>query len=176
MKVSCSGKDFKVGEHLQNRITEKLSRFDRYFGPDAVAHVTVRAEREMKRVDVTIKVQRHIYRAECEAEEVANALDLVVEVIEGQIRKNKTRFEKRIHDFAYMKEYLRESPSEAEEETESRIIRRKSFELQPMDAEEAVLQMEMLGHNFLLFNDAETDQVCVVYKRKDGNYGLIVPQ
>jgi putative sigma-54 modulation protein len=174
MKVSYSGKDFKVGEHLQNRIIEKLSRFDRYFGEDAVAHVTVRAEGEMKRIDVTIKVQRHLYRAECEAEDVFSAMDLAVEVIEGQIRKNKTRFEKRIHDYAYMKEFLKSTPDEVEV-AEGRIIRRKSFELQPMDAEEAVLQMEMLGHSFLLFHDQETDKVCVVYKRKDGNYGLIVP-
>ena len=174
MKVSYSGKDFKVGEQLQNRIAEKLNRFDRYFGEDAVAHVTVRAEGEMKRIDVTIKVQRHLYRAECEAEDVFSAMDLAVEVIEGQIRKNKTRFEKRIHDYAYMKEFLKSTPDEVEV-AEGRIIRRKSFELQPMDAEEAVLQMEMLGHSFLLFNDQETDKVCVVYKRKDGNYGLIVP-
>lgn len=174
MKVSFSGKDFKVGEQLQTRIAEKLGRFDRYFGPDATAHVTIREEREIKRIDVTIKVQRHLYRAECEAEDVFSALDLVVEVIEGQIRKNKTRFEKRIHDFAYMKEMLRTTP-EATGTVEGKIIRRKTFEIQPMDPEEAVLQMEMLGHSFLLFNDAETDRTCVVYKRKDGNYGLIVP-
>jgi putative sigma-54 modulation protein len=174
MNVSFSGKDFKVGEQLQKRIAEKLGRFDRFFGKDASAHVTVREEREMKRIDVTIKVQRHLYRAECEADDVFSALDLAVEVIEGQIRKNKTRFEKRIHDYAYMKEMLK-ATSETTDALEGRIIRRKSFELQPMDAEEAVLQMEMLGHSFLLFNDAETDKTCVVYKRKDGNYGVIVP-
>ncbi len=174
MKVSYSGKDFKIGEGLQNRIAEKLGRFDRYFGADATAHVTVRTEGELKRIDVTIKVQRHLYRAECEGEDVFSALDLAVEVIEGQIRKNKTKFEKKIHDYAYMKEFLKSSP-DVEETPEGRIIRRKSFELQPMDAEEAVLQMEMLGHSFLLFTDQESDKVCVVYKRKDGNYGLIVP-
>ena len=98
-------------------------------------------------------------------------------MLEGQIRKHKTKIEKKIHDYAYMKEYLKtQTDSVPDVEEEPRIIKRKSFELDPMDADEAVLQMEMLGHSFLLFLDAETDKVCAVYKRKDGQYGLLEPE
>jgi putative sigma-54 modulation protein len=124
-----------------------------------------------------MKIQKHYYRAECSADDIFTALDEAIEVLEGQIRKHKTRIEKKIHDYAYMKEYLRTEvplPAETEEE-EKRIIRRKTFDLAPMDAEEAILQMEMLGHSFLLFLDADTEKVCAVYRRKDGNYGLIEP-
>lgn len=177
MKISINGKGMKVGDQLQQRIEEKLGKFNRFFGDEALAVVKVRPEKDQKCIEVTLKIQKHYYRAESIADDVFTALDLAVEVLEGQIRKHKTKIEKKIHDYAYMKEYLKtqvEPSSEVVEEP--RIIKRKSFEISPMDADEAVLQMEMLGHSFLLYLDMETDKVCVVYKRKDGNYGLIEPQ
>lgn len=176
MKINVNGKGIKVGDQLQHRIEEKLGKFSRFFGEDAIANVKLRPDGDLKVIEVTLKIQKHYYRAECSAEDVFTALDLAVEVLEGQIRKHKTKIEKKIHDYAYMKEYLRtEVPLPAEVDEESRIIKRKAFDLSPMDAEEAVLQMEMLGHDFLLYLDMETDKVCVVYRRKDGNYGLIEP-
>lgn len=177
MKININGKGMKVGDQLQQRIEEKLGKFNRFFGDEALAVVKVRPEKDQKCIEVTLKIQKHYYRAESIADDVFTALDLAVEVLEGQIRKHKTKIEKKIHDYAYMKEYLKtqvEPSSEVVEEP--RIIKRKSFEISPMDADEAVLQMEMLGHSFLLYLDMETDKVCVVYKRKDGNYGLIEPQ
>ncbi len=175
MKITITGKGMKVGDQLHRRIEEKMSKFDRFFGNEAGTHVTVRPERDQKCIDVTMKVHNHYYRAETVADDVFTALDQAIEVIEGQIRKYKTRMEKRIHDYAYMKEYLKAFPGEEEAPDEKKIVRIKRFDLKPMDAEEAVLQMELLGHSFLLFSDNATRKVCLVYKRKDGNYGLIEP-
>lgn len=176
MKINVNGKGMKVSPQLESRITEKLGKFNRIFGDDVVANVKVRPEKDQKVIEVTLKIQNHFYRAETIADDGFTALDLAVEVLEGQIRKHKTRIEKKIHDYAYMKEYLKTEFTAPEEEApEGKIIRRKSFDISPMDAEEAVLQMEMLGHSFLLYLDMETEKVCAVYKRKDGNYGLIEP-
>ncbi len=176
MKINIHGKGIKVGDQLHHRIEEKLGKFNRFFGDDTIANVKVRPDGESKVIEVTLKIQKHFYRAECSADDIFTALDDAVEVLEGQIRKHKTRIEKKIHDYAYMKEYLQtEVPQPGENDFESEIIKRKSFELSPMDADEAVLQMEMLGHNFLLYLDMETEKVCAVYKRKDGHYGLLEP-
>jgi putative sigma-54 modulation protein len=177
MKININGKGMKVGDQLQLRIEEKLGKFNRFFGDEALAVVKVRPEKDQKCIEVTLKIQKHYYRAECIADDVFTALDLAVEVLEGQIRKHKTKIEKKIHDYAYMKEYLKtQVPAAGESTEEPRIIKRKSFDISPMDPDEAVLQMEMLGHSFLLYLDMDTDKVCVVYKRKDGQYGLIEPR
>lgn len=176
MKIDINGIGMKVGDQLQQRIGEKIGKFKRFFGDEAQVAVKVRPEKDQKCIEVTMKIRKHYYRAECTADDVFTALDQAVDVLEGQIRKHKTKIEKRIHDYAYMKEYLKtQVPEPYEQEDESRIIRRKSFDISPMDADEAVLQMEMLGHNFLLYLDMDSDRVCVVYKRKDGNYGVIEP-
>ena len=176
MKININGKGIKIGDQLHQRIEEKLGKFNRFFGDDTTAYVKVRPEKDQKCIEVTLKIQKHYYRAETIADDVFTALDLAVDVLEGQIRKHKTKIEKRIHDYAYFKEYLRDQPStESAADEEPRIMKRKSFDIAPMDPDEAVLQMEMLGHSFLLYLDMDTDKVCVVYKRKDGNYGLIEP-
>ena len=177
MKVNVYGRNMKVGQQLQTRIEEKLSKFNRFFGEEATANVKVRSEKEEKIIEVTLQIRKHYYRAECRAEDAFSALDQSIDVLEGQIRKHKTKIEKKIHDYAYMKEYLKsEMPvTEESENDEPQITKRKSFEIVPMDAEEAVLQMELLNHSFFAYLDGETGRVCVVYKRNDGNYGLIEP-
>ncbi len=179
MKVNVSGKGIKIGDHLKERVETKLKKYDRYFDDDATATVKVRPEGEQKCVEITIKIKGHFYRAETVADDEFTALDLCIDVMERQIRKHKTRLEKNIHDYAYLQEYLKtQAPllEPADEETpEGRLIRKKSFDISPMSADEACLQMEMLGHSFLLFLSEEGDRVCLVYKRKDGNYGLIEP-
>ncbi len=176
MKININGKGIKVGEQLQLRIEEKLGKFNKFFDDDTIANVKVRPEKDQKCIEITLKIQQHFYRAETIADDVFTALDQAIEVLEGQIRKHKTKIEKKIHDYAYMKEYLKAQPATSgEPEEDARIIKRKAFDLAPMDQDEAVLQMEMLGHSFLLFMDMDTEKVCVVYKRKDGNYGLIEP-
>ena len=175
MKVTSSGKGMKIVPALQQRTEEKLGKFDRYFGDDATATAKFTHDKDTVRVEITMRIQNRFYRGETVAEDANTALDLAIEVMEGQIRKHKTRIEKRIRDHAYMKEYLKDQTISVEEDS-SRIIKRKSFELLPMDPEEAALQMEMLGHSFLLFLNMENDKVNLVYKRKDGDYGLIEPE
>ncbi len=175
MKVTSSGKGMKIGKDLQGKIEEKIGKFGRYFGDDATATVKVRPEKDQVRMEITFHVQNHFYRGETTAEDAVTALDLAVEVMEGQIRKHKTKLEKRMRDNSAIKEYFKNQTIE-EAQSVSKIIKRKKFDLIPMDAEEATLQMEMLGHSFLLFLNMENDKVNLVYKRKDGDYGLIEPE
>jgi len=177
MKITTQGIGIHVGERLEEKIADKLSKFSKYFGEDGVFIIKVRPERDIKKVEITLKLENHIYRAEAKDEEILSAVDRTVDKLESQIRRQKTRIEKQIHDYSYMKEYLNDFANEEdEEENEERtIIKRKTFALVPMTQDDAVLQMEMLGHSFLVYLDAETGSVCVVYKRKDANYGLIEP-
>ena len=177
MKVTTQGLGINIGERLEEKIADKFAKFGRYFGEDAQILVKVRPEKDQKKVEITLKVQNHVHRAESKSEDVLAAVDRTVEKLESQIRKQKTKIEKRIHDYAYMKDYLKDVAVKSAEEPEEEfgIIKRKSFDLDPMSADEAVLQMEMLGHNFHLFLNAEDGIVSLVYKRMDGNYGLIVP-
>ena len=130
MRITINGKGMRVGDQLKQRIREKLSKFNRFFGDEAQATVKVRPERDQKCIEVTLKINKHFYRAECTADDVFTALDEAIEVLEGQIRKHKTKIEKKIHDYAYMKEYLKtQEPVPGEVEEEFRIIKRKSFNM-----------------------------------------------
>jgi len=177
MKITTQGIGIHVGDRLEEKIADKLTKFNKYFGEDAAFTIKVRPERDIKKVEITLRLENHIYRAEAKDEEILSAVDRTVDKLESQIRRQKSRIEKQIHDYSYMKEYLNDLvSSEDEDECEEKtIIKRKTFALVPMTKDDAVLQMEMLGHSFLVYLDAETGNVCVVYKRKDGNYGLIEP-
>ncbi len=187
MRIDVTSQGIRPSERLRDRAAKKLAKFDRYFGDDAEAVVHLTQEGDQKCVEITIRVKKHYYRAETTADDPITAFDLTIDLLERQIRKQKTRFEKRIRDYAYLQEYLKTSPSadedwgDDEEDLESEdgeigIIRHKRFDLSPMTPDEAVLQMEMLGHSFLLFLYAETGRVALVYKRRDGNYGMIEPE
>lgn len=177
MKITTQGIGIRVGERLEEKIADKLAKFNKYFGEEALFTIKVRPEGDIKKVEITLKLQNHIYRAEAKDEEILSAVDRTVEKLESQIRRQKTRIEKKIHEYAYMKDYLKDIVDEEDDDEygEKVIIKRKTFELFPMTPDDAVLQMEMLGHSFLVYLDAQTGNVCVVYKRKDGNYGLIEP-
>ena len=177
MKITTQGIGIHVGDRLEEKIADKLTKFNKYFGEDAAFNIKIRPERDIKRVEITLRLENHIYRAEAKDEEILSAVDRTVDKLESQIRRQKTRIEKQIHDYSYMKEYLNDlvSAEDEDEYEEKTIIKRKTFALVPMTKDDAVLQMEMLGHSFLVYLDAETGNVCVVYKRKDGNYGLIEP-
>ena len=176
MKLTTQGVGIRIGERLEEKIESKFNKFNRYFGEDFQVHVKVHPEKDLKRVELTFRVKSHIYRAEAKDEDILTAIDKTVDKLESQIHKQKTKFEKRIHDYAYMKDYLKDIAARStEEESESKIIRSKTFPLVPMSADEATLQMEMLGHNFLLFLNADNGDVNLVYKRNDGDYGLLIP-
>lgn len=173
MKITTVARQMNVRDSLLELTEKKLSKFDRYFGADTTAYVTFKTRRQDKIVEITINYGGTLYRSEEEDETFQNALDRAVETLEGQIRKNKTRLERRIREGAFVR-----SLGEAEEEIEEELplIRRKSFSLKPMTVEEAILQMNLLEHQFFVFSDADSGKVGVVYKRHDQGYGLILPE
>lgn len=176
MKIELIGIDLKVSDELKQRIETKLSKFHRFFGDEALCTVKMQTEASKVRVELSLRIQKHLYRAEAVDFNTLQALDSAVDIMEGQIRKHKTRIKRKKHQYAYLKDYLDQGEAlVTEEDKVPEIIRRKSFTIERMDAEAAVLQMELLNHGFYLFQNDETGQVALVYKRNDGNFGLIEP-
>ncbi len=173
MKIKIFGKQLTVRESLALAIERKLHKFDKFFGDDTEALVTCKARKGVKIIEVTVNYGGTIFRAEEESETFLTALDRAVETLEGQIRKNKTRLEKRVRSGAFV---IGDGDDDEYEEESEFKIRTKSFPFKPMSCEEAILQMNLLGHSFFAFTDAEDGGVCVVYKRKNGDYGLIVQE
>ena len=173
MKITTVARQMNVRDSLLELTDKKLSKFDRYFGEDTTAYVTFKTRRQDKIVEITINYGGTLYRSEEEDETFQNALDRAVETLEGQMRKNKTRLERRIREGAFVRS-LEETESESEDELP--VIRRKTFPLKPMTVEEAILQMNLLEHQFFVFTDADSGKTGVVYKRRDTGYGLILPE
>lgn len=176
MKITTIGRQMEVSEELKALFGKKLSKFDKFFKDDAVAHIALSKKRNKEILELTISSGGILYRSEEENSTFQNALDNAVESIERQIRKNKTRLGKKLREGAFVRDAsaIAALPEEAEEDEFK--IRVKEFTLKPMTSEEAILQMNLLGHTFFMFNNIETDEICVVYKRKDGNYGMIIPK
>ena len=176
MNINIIGKQVTIRDDMKALAEKKLAKFDRYFPEGADAVVTVRREeKDQLRVETTFSVGGTLFRAEESSSEFKNALTRCVELIEGQIRKNKTRLEKRMKtSFAAAEAALAVDSAPVPEEGEFEI-RKKTFLMKPMTPEEAILQMNLLGHTFYVFEDAENGEMCVVYKRNAGSYGLIVP-
>ncbi len=183
MKFIISGKNIEVTPGLKSTIEQKLAKLERYFTPETEIIVTLSVEKERQKIEVTIPVKGNIIRSEQTSNDMYVSIDLVEEVIERQLRKYKNKLVARSqgHPTAaaspsnFKKEFF-ESEEESEEDGEIRIVRTKKFGIKPMFPEDACIQMELLGHNFFVFSNAETDEVNVVYKRKDGAFGLIEPE
>ena len=172
MKISIYGKQMTVRESLKALVEKKLAKFDKFFGDDCEAFVTCKARKGTKIIEITINYSGTVFRCEDESETFMTALDRAVEGLERQIRKNKTKIEKELKRGAFV--IGEEDDDEYVEEGEFEI-RVKTFPFKPMSPEEAILQMNLVGHSFYAFTDAQSGDVCVVYKRKAGSYGLIVP-
>ena len=170
MKVIISYKKMPASDGVNERVEKKLAKLERYFHTDVTAHVVMSVEKDRNIFEVTISHEGMFYRAQEAASDMFKAMDAAVEALIRQIRKNRTRLEKRLREGAF--EVAPQQEAE-HEEGEFAIVRSKQFFLKPMDAEEAILQMNMIGHEFFLFRSAENDRPCVVYKRKNGGYGLI---
>lgn len=177
MNITTQGIGIRIGERTEEKITGKFEKFDRYFGDKAQIAIKIRPEKNVLKVETTMKVNNQLFRAEAKNEDMVTAVDATVDRLESQIRKQKSKFERKIQNYAYMKEYLKDMAiQDAEEpEEETGILKRKNFDLTPMTEDEAILQMEMLDHTFYMFLNAEDGIVSVVYKRADGNYGLLIP-
>ncbi len=179
MKVEILGLDMRINDILRAAIEQKMSKFERFFDDSARAEVKLQPEGAFVRAEVTFKIQALYFRAESVAPEAMTAVEQAIDNLEGQIRKNKTRMKKRMKDYSYMEAYFEHEEAggeERHEEDEFRIIRRKAFTITEMTPDEAVLQMELLDHSFLLFLSTDTGRVSAVYKRHDGDYGLLEPE
>ncbi|MGI6055985.1 MAG: ribosome hibernation-promoting factor, HPF/YfiA family [Bilifractor sp.] len=174
MNITISGKNIEITDGLRAAVTEKLSKLERYFTPDTNVIVTLSVEKERQKIEVTIPVKGKIIRSEQVSNDMYVSIDLVEEVIERQLRKYKTKIiDKKQAASNFQKTYIDNDYMENEE---IRIVRTKKFDIKPMYPEDACVQMELLGHNFFVFMNANTDQVNVVYKRKGNTYGLIEPE
>lgn len=176
MKITITGRKVNLRENFKDLVKKKLSRFGRVFDENAEASVVVTVERNRQTVEITIRSGGMIFRSEATAAEMNDALDQVISSLGRQFRKNKNRLDKKVHSGA-LDQYLADyDQSEAPEEEEPyRIVRTKHFFVKPLSVEEAILQMNMLEHQFFMFRDVETGEINVVYRRKDGNYGLLEP-
>ena len=172
MKLTIRGNKLEVTEAIKNYVEEKLGKLDKYFedADEISGNVLLRVQGNNQIVEVTIPIKKYILRAEESNEDLYASIDLVIEKLERQIRKNKTRIKERKTKEIPMLDFELDSK---EEESQTTIVKRKVIEMKPMDEEEAVLQMELLGHEFFGFQDGRTGTISVLYKRKDGNYGII---
>ena len=173
MKCNIRGDKLKVTEAIRDYIEEKIGKLNKYFKTeDITSHIVIKVRGNRQIIEVTIPTDKYILRSEVEDDDLYAAIDLVTDKLERQIRKNKTKLQHRINE-TIDKEFNFDYELELEPEEEKRIVKRKSVETKPMDEEEAILEMELLGHDFFVYKDMDKDSVCVLYKRKDGNYGLI---
>lgn len=176
MKMNFTGKNMEVTDALRQVTTKKLSKLDKYFQQDIEGNVTFSTQKNHKIIEVTINLPGTIIRAEESSDDMYASIDRAIDVLERQIRKYKTRLQKRYQNGETIR-FENVMPLPKDNETKKpKLVRRKRFNLKPMSHEEAILQMELLGHNFFVFVDADSLDVSVIYKRKDGDYGLIEPQ
>jgi len=173
MKITIYGKQMSVRESLKVAVEKKLTKFDKFFGEDTEAFVTCKVRKGVKIIEITVNYGGTTFRSEEENETFITALDRAVEGLERQIRKNKTRLEKTVKRGAFVITEDDDDEYVGEDEFEIRV---KTFPFKPMTPEEAILQMNLIGHEFYAFTDSESGDTCVVYKRKAGSYGLIVPE
>ena len=174
MKITISGKQIELTNALKARVEERFSKLDRYFKKDTEAFVTLSVQREYQTIEATIHSGSLILRAEEATDDMYISIDNAVDTLERQLRKHKTRIEKKLKKDYFDASRLGEIPYEdVAEEVEFTIVKTKRFEIKPMSPEEAILQMNLIGHQFFIFENAQTGDSNVVYKRKDGNYGLI---
>lgn len=174
MRYMMYGKNIEVTEGLKAAVEEKIGKLERYFTPETEVHVTFSVEKDHQKIEITIPMKGTIVRAEQISSDMYASIDMVEEIIERQLRKYKNKLiDQKQSAESFSKAFADE---ESAEEDEVKIVRTKRFAVKPMDVEEACIQMELLGHSFFVFRNAETDEVNVVYKRKGNTYGLIEPE
>ncbi len=172
MKYNIRGDRMVITNAIKDYTESKLGRLEKYFKDDDItANVLARVRGNNQIVEVTIPTSKFILRSEEENDDLYAAIDLVTDKLERQIRKNKTRLNRNVKE--NVKEFNFDYEILEDEESKEKVVKRKNIEMKPMDEEEAILEMELLGHSFFVYKDMDTDKVCVLYKRKDGDYGLI---
>ncbi len=174
MKFIIVGRNIEVTAGLKAAVEDKIGKLEKYFTPDTEVHVTLSVEKDRQKIEVTIPVKGSIIRSEQVSSDMYVSIDLVQEIIERQLKKYKTKLvDKKQDAVSFSKMFVENDYMEDEE---IKIVRTKKFDIKPMYPEDACIQMELLGHNFYVFNNAESGEVAVVYKRKGDTYGLIEPE
>ncbi|MCR4998992.1 MAG: ribosome-associated translation inhibitor RaiA [Lachnospiraceae bacterium] len=175
MRINIAGRNIELTEGLKAAVEDKLSKLEKYFAPDTQANVTLSVEKERQKIEVTIPIKGHVIRSEQVSNDMYVSIDLVVEVIERQLKKyrNKLVTKQQEPGEFFAEEFISKDSGDDEE---IKIVRSKRFGIKPMYPEDACVQMELLGHDFFVFRNAETDEVNVVYKRRGNTYGLIEPE
>lgn len=173
MKITLRGKNIEITEAIEEKVSEKLSKLDKYFivSENVEAKVLVRTYPYGQKIEVTIPTEYVLLRAEVVDQDLYNAIDLVIDKLEGQIRKYKTRLNRKSKDNKLAFNLASIEP--LEEEEEDVLVKTKTITPKPMDMEEAIMQMELIGHSFFVYRDTETDAISIVYRRNDEDYGLI---
>lgn len=174
MNIIIIGKNIDVTPGLKEAVEEKIGKLEKYFTPDTEVHVTLSVEKDRQKIEVTIPVKGNIIRSEQVSNDLYVSIDLVEEIIERQLKKYKSKLiSYKQNSENFKQDYIEKDFAD---DDEIKIIRSKKFDMKPMYPEDACVQMELLGHDFFVFQNAETDQVCVVYKRKGNTYGMIEPE
>ncbi|MCI8553734.1 MAG: ribosome-associated translation inhibitor RaiA [Clostridiales bacterium] len=174
MKININGRKISLRPSFVEKTEKKLAKLDKFFEDSAHADVTVSPEGNQWKMEITIRHSGMVFRAEEVAHELEEALDKLVDKLVRQIRKNKTRLEKRLRAGAFIGEPAPETGTAAEEPA-YRVVRSKSFPVKPLDVEEAILQMNLTGHQFYMFRNMDSGEINVVYRRHNGDYGLLEP-
>ena len=176
MIMNYAGKNMEVTNALREVTEKKLSKLDKYFQKDIQGNVTFSTQKNRKIIEVTINLPGTIIRAEESSDDMYASIDKAIDILERQIRKYKTKLQKRYQNGETIR-FENVVPLNKENDiNKPKLVKRKTFPLKPMSSDEAILQMELLSHNFFVFMDADTEEVNVIYKRKDGDYGLIHPE
>ncbi|MCR4869507.1 MAG: ribosome-associated translation inhibitor RaiA [Lachnospiraceae bacterium] len=176
MRISITGRNIELTEGLKAAVEDKLSKLEKYFTQDTLANVTLSVEKDRQKIEVTIPVKGQIIRSEQVSNDMYVSIDLVEEVIERQLKKYRQKIVTRQQDAErfFQEDFI--GDEDDNDDNEIKIIRSKKFGMKPMYPEDACIQMELLGHNFFVFRNAQTDEVNVVYKRRGNTYGLIEPE
>jgi len=176
MKTKLTLRQVTVKNGLKDLLLQRLDRFDKFFSADTPAELTLSEKREHKILELTISAAGKLFRAEVEGDSYQSNLDEAIDIIERQIRRHKTRLQKQIKSGALSDLILPPEEEPMEDPDDNPFpVRTKTFPVRPMSVEEAILQMDLLGHSFFVFYNAESDGIAVVYSKKDGTYGLILP-
>ncbi|WP_010680953.1 ribosome hibernation-promoting factor, HPF/YfiA family [Acetivibrio cellulolyticus] len=174
MRFIVTGKNIEVTDALREKAIKKVGKIEKFFNKNTEAHITMSVQKNRQIVEVTIPFKGGLLRAQEENDDMYASIDKVVDSLEGQIRRNKTKIQRKYHESDLSFDSVNFEDHE-DEVNDFKVVRSKKFSIKPMTIEEAILQMNMLGHEFFMFSNSETMEANVVYRRKDGNYGLIEP-
>ena len=176
MRITILGKNFEISDYLREMVEKKMGKLDRYFTKDSEAQVTLSVEHNAHVAEVTIPYEGGVIRAEESTSDMYASVDNVLDKLEKQLLRYRTKVGKNLRSSTIRSDFFEQIEDNEEKDNEPKIVKVKKFAIKPMDEEEAMLQIEMLGHSFYVFENSQTGDINVLYKRKDGNYGLIEPE